>query len=256
MNYFSPYTSAERYAKGRPNFHDNSILHVKEFLKLASKFDSALDVGCGTGLSTQALLKIAHRVYGTDSSQAMLSFALQKEKIVYQVSNAIEQPFENNFFDLVSVCSGVHWFEIDEFLSEANRILKSKFWLILYDNFFLGEMEGKPEFKSWYEHVYLQKFPPPKRNDNYNWEKEELKNMNFDFVSEEKFLNQVSLNKNELILYFTTQSNIISEVETNHNSYKEVERWLDTELSKFFIDAQTKQIIIFGNWIKYLKKIK
>lgn len=255
MNYFSPYTAAERYAKGRPNFHDNSILYVKEFLKLENKVDSALDIGCGTGLSTQALFAIAEHVYGTDSSQAMLSFALQKEKIHYQVSNAIEQPFENSFFDLVTVCSGVHWFDIDEFLWEASRILKSKSWLILYDNFFLGEMQGFPEFKGWYEHVYLQKFPPPKRNDKYNWTINALKDKNFDFVKEEKFLNQVSLNKHELILYFTTQSNIISEVGTKNASYKEVENWLDKELSEFFIDKQMKQIIIFGNWIKYLKKI-
>lgn len=39
MNYFSPNTAAERYAKGRPNFHHHTIRCVKEFLKLENKIN-------------------------------------------------------------------------------------------------------------------------------------------------------------------------------------------------------------------------
>ena len=184
MNYFAPNTAAERYAKGRPDFHGHSMLHIQDFLKIEGKFDKALDIACGTGLSTKALLKIARAVYGTDTSQAMLDHALQKDQIKYTLAPAEQQPFDNHYFDLITVCSGVHWFEIDKFLLEAHRLLKSKAWLILYDNFFIAEMDNHPEFKAWYEQVYFYKFPAPARNDHYNWTKEKLEPLQFDFVKQ------------------------------------------------------------------------
>jgi hypothetical protein len=79
---------------------------------------------------------------------------------------------------------------------------------------------------------------------------------NFDFVREEKFVNPVSFNKKELTLYLTTQSNIITVVEKKETTYDEIEFWLDKELAIFFDEPKTKQIVNFGNWIKYLQRIK
>ncbi len=253
MNYFTPYTAAERYSKGRPDFHGNTINYVKGFLKLVNKINSACDIACGTGLSTQALLNIATHVYGTDSSQAMLDFALCKDKINYQIAKAEEQPFADHFFDLITVSSGVHWFDIDKFLFEANRLLKSKSWLILYDNFFLGEMKNNDEFKDWYNLVYLKAFPAPVRNDNYQWNNMKLKEMNFELVKEEIFNNPILFSKEELILYFTTQSNIISAVECQLATYSAIEGWLDKELSVFFTNREVT--VYYGNWIKFLQKL-
>lgn len=72
MNYFTQSTAAERYSKARPNFHPSTIKRIKEYLLIENKVDSALDIACGTGLSTQALLSIATHVYGTDNSKVML----------------------------------------------------------------------------------------------------------------------------------------------------------------------------------------
>lgn len=256
MNYFSPNTAAERYSKGRPNFHGNTINYIKDFLKLDNKFNAALDIACGTGLSTQALLNIATHVYGTDSSQAMLDFALQKESINYRLAKAEEQPFEDDFFDIITVCSGVHWFDIDQFLLEANRLLKNKSWLVLYDNFFLGEMEGNIEFKDWYHLIYLKKFPAPVRNDTYNWTNEQLNDINFELIHEERFNNHVRFNQEELVMYFTTQSNIISVVENKTTTYEKAEIWLQAELSTFFPRDNEPAIIYFENWVKYIQKDK
>lgn len=254
MNYFLPNTAAERYSLGRPNFHSNSIQHIREFLKLTNKFEHALDIACGTGLSTQALLDIAEHVYGTDSSQAMLDLALQKDKIFYQLAESESQPFTEHQFDLITVCSGVHWFDINKFLREANRLLKNKSWLIIYDNFFLGEMKGNLEFKKWYHTVYLKEFPPPIRNDAYEWKKENLLELNLNFVKEEKFDNPIFFNTSELIHYFTTQSNVISKVEKRETTYDHTEFWLHHELSPFFKTQDDRKNFRFGNWIKYLRK--
>ena len=171
MNYFSTKAAAERYSLGRPDFHRNTINHIKDFLRLETKFDKALDIACGTGLSTKALLEIATNVYGTDISQDMLNVAPKTGGIKYITAPAEEQPFPDNCFDLITVSSGIHWFDIDKFLIEACRLLKSKSWLILYENHFTSEMVDNAAFKTWFTSIYLKKYPSPPRNNKYLWTK-------------------------------------------------------------------------------------
>jgi ubiquinone/menaquinone biosynthesis C-methylase UbiE len=254
MNYFTPKTVAERYSKGRPDFHGNTIRHIKDYLHLGKKLNDALDIACGTGLSTKALLEIATNVYGTDVSQEMLNFASEADKIYYSIASAEQQPFADNKFDLITVGSGVHWFDVDKFLIEANRLLKSKAWLVLYENHFIAEMVGNDNFTNWFPDVYLKKFPSPPRNNAYTWTCENLNPKNLNFIAEEKFKSSVTLTKKQLALYFTTQSNIIAATEKDQTTYQEVENWLDQELSSFFKSDDTTQTINYGNWIKYIQR--
>lgn len=254
MNYFNPKTAAERYSKGRPDFHSNTIKHIKDYLQLDKKLNAALDVACGTGLSTKALLEIATNIYGTDNSQEMLNFVSQSDKIQYSIASAEQQPFKDSSFDLINVSSGVHWFDIDKFLIEANRLLKSKSWLVLYENHFISEMVGNDNFTNWFPNVYLKKYPSPPRNNAYLWTNENLTPKNFNFVTEENFKNAITFNKKQLALYFTTQSNIIAAVEKNETTYEKVESWLDRELASFFENDDITQTINYGNWIKYIQR--
>jgi ubiquinone/menaquinone biosynthesis C-methylase UbiE len=254
MNYFSPKTAAERYSKGRPDFHSNTIKHIKDYLHLDKKLNNALDIACGTGLSTKALLEIATNVYGTDTTKEMLNLALEPDKINYSIASAEKQPFDYNYFYLITVSSGVHWFDIDKFLKEANRLLKSKSWLVLYENYFISEMVGNDNFTNWFPNVYLKKFPSPPRNNAYPWTNENLIPKNFNFVTEERFKNSITFNKKQLALYFTTQSNIIAAVEKNQTTYEEVENWLNQELASFFDNDDTTQTINYGNWIKFIQR--
>ncbi|NHN25405.1 class I SAM-dependent methyltransferase [Flavobacterium jejuense] len=253
MNYFNLKNVAERYSKGRPSFHNNTIEKVKTFLKIDSKIDKALDVACGTGLSTKVLLHIARSVYGTDLSIEMLNNASSKDQINYSISPAENQPFNDDEFNLITVCSGIHWFKIDAFLNEANRLLKSKSFLIIYDNYFISYMVDVPEFERWFPDIYLKNFPSPKRNDNYNWSSDNLSSKNFSLLKEESFKNPISFTKADLILYFTTQSNI-TEAISNGDNYRRIELWLDNELTPFFEDETTVRTINFGNWIKYIQR--
>lgn len=253
MNYFEPKNAAERYSKGRPYFHINTISHIKKYLQINYKLNKALDVACGTGLSTKALLDIATNVFGTDTSEEMLKWAISQDEINYSIATAENQPFSNSEFDLITVCSGVHWFNIDKFLVEANRLLTNDGWLVLYDNFFISEMQGVVSFSKWYPEVYLKKFPAPKRNNSYDWSNENLSFKNFTLDKEEEFKNPISYTKDELVLYFTTQSNITAITNSGEMTYNEVEEWLNKELTQFY-STDDKRTINFGNWVKYLRR--
>ena len=168
--------------------------------------------------------------------------------------DAEQQPFADNSFDLITVSSGVHWFDIDKFLAEANRLLKSKSLLVLYENHFIAEMIGNDSFTNWFSNVYLKKFPSPPRNNDYSWTNENLSSKNFNFVKEERFKNSITLSKKQLALYFTTQSNVIAAVEKNQVTYGQVENWLDQELASFFDNDDATQTINYGNWIKFIQR--
>ena len=255
QNFFDGQTAARNYAIARPDFHQGSIDRVRNFLKIESKLSNALDIACGTGLSTQALLPIAEHVYGTDSSQHMLEHALRSETINYMQAHAELQPFNNQFFDLITVCSGVHWFDIDAFLGEAYRLLKVNGHLVLYDNFFTGETDKGDDFIEWYLNVYLRRFPAPPRRDSYNWTDDHTRTKGFAFLHEEEFKNPVFFDRDTLATYFTTQSNIISSINSGKATYDEVVAWLSKELDPFFTTPDHTQAFYFGNWIKYLKKV-
>lgn len=256
MNHFSSDEAARRYALGRPDFHSNSIAHIRAVLQLEKKLSRALDVACGTGLSTKALLEIAEEVHGTDISAAMLEQAPLKDRIHYSVSAAETLPFADGHFDLITVCSGVHWFHIDAFLKEAGRVLKNQGWLVLYENHFIAEMDGQPALGNWFRERYLRQYPSPPRNNEYPWQNDHLKPLGWELIKTEVFKNPVYFSKAELIRYFSTQSNIIAATEAGHTSYPEVEAWLNEELSPFFLNNEQKQLIHYGNWIKYLRKVE
>lgn len=255
MNYFSPHSAAERYSRGRPDFHANTIRHIRDYLQLHEPVAPALDIACGTGLSTKALLEIATQVYGTDISEEMLKRAPLPEKIQYKLAPAEKQPFADNTFELITVSSGVHWFNIEAFLRETHRLLKHDGWLVIYENHFIAEMDGQPAFPNWFKEVYLKTFPSPPRNNSFDWSDTNLGQYHFRMANEEIFTNPVQLTREQLILYFTTQSNIIAAVESGKTNYEAVEDWLSESLRPFFPDPTEPQTIHYGNWIKYIQRL-
>ncbi|MBL7712133.1 MAG: methyltransferase domain-containing protein [Chitinophagaceae bacterium] len=251
-NYFDTKSIADRYQKGRPYVHFDTILSIKNYLGLTEKLSKVLDVACGTGLSTKALLEIAEQIEATDISAEMLANAYKHEHINYTQAKAEEQLFAPDTFDMITVSSGVHWFDIDRFLAEANRVLKQDRWLVIYDSFFSGKMAGVNVFNDWYPLIYGTKFPPPARNNSYDWSNKNLSNTNFAFLGEQQLGNDVTFSLDQLVLYLTTQSNITAQVEQGVITYNEAETWLYQQLRPFFVAGERK--LHFGGWTKFLKK--
>lgn len=78
-NHFAHASAARRYALGRPYFHpivrDALRAHLTaQNVRLPVAL--AVDIACGTGLSTRFLPDLAERVFGFDSSAGMIAEAL------------------------------------------------------------------------------------------------------------------------------------------------------------------------------------
>ncbi len=242
MNYFSPKSVAERYAKGRPYFHPLIIELIKEFLSLAEPLSSALDVGCGTGLSTIALKEIAQNVIAVDASAEMIALAPRENGIKYFVAPAENLPFEENEFDIITLSQVFHWLDKDKFLAEANRVLRPNGWLVVYDNYFSGQMIEITEFYKWYKKEYLENYPIPPR-EKIEFTPENINPYGFRLLKDEWYKNTVSFSLEGIVDYLVTQSNVIAAVEGGKKKIEEVRMWLTESIEPMFGDAKEKEFL-------------
>jgi ubiquinone/menaquinone biosynthesis C-methylase UbiE len=252
MNYFDPKSAAERYAKGRPYFHPQVIEKIKAYLAPVEPFERAIDVGCGTGLSTIALKEIAHQIAGTDISAEMIALAPADPQIIYYIAPAEELPVKDNDFDLMTLSSVFHWIDRSKFFKEARRVLRSKSWLVVYDNYFTAHMVENTAFQAWFQDTYIKKYPTPPRN-RVDFGVEDSAKEGFHFLKQEQYQNSIKYSLKTLIDYLVTQSNIIAAVEGGNQTMDDVSKWL-TESIQPIIGERTEATFIFGGPIWYLRK--
>jgi ubiquinone/menaquinone biosynthesis C-methylase UbiE len=99
---------------------------IKDFLKPGAE-DKLLDVGCGTGLTTEPWPCVR---FGVDPAKKLIERARQREKIEYMVAPAEDMPFPGNFFDYVISITAIQNFEdIEKGLDEIKRVGKKRFIL-------------------------------------------------------------------------------------------------------------------------------
>lgn len=251
MNYFDSRSAAERYARGRPYFHPQVIARIKAHLSLTEPVRRAIDVGCGTGLSAIALKEIAHSITGVDLSAEMIALAPPHPQIEYLVAPAEKLPAGNADFDLMTLSSAFHWLISGEFFAEARRVLRSRGWLVVYENCFSGQMQGSSLFQQWFRDRYLGKYPSPPRVpfglDAANAAE------GFRLTGQEDHQNTVRFSVNTLVDYLVTQSNVIAAVEGGSEQLEEVKQWLTEGVSLYFGDESEADFIFRGS-IWYLRK--
>ena len=87
----------------------------------------AVDVGCGTGMSTRNLFGKFDSVLGVDLSEAMVEEARNCWKdhnnAQFEVAKAEQIPVENNSAQVVLVGRAIHYFDQKTFFQEVDRIL-------------------------------------------------------------------------------------------------------------------------------------
>jgi len=233
MNYFAHSTAAERYARSRPYFHPLVVERIRSFLRLERPVPMALDVACGTGLSTSALTELAESVIATDISPEMLTQAPVHERIRYAVAPAEKLPLEPESVDLITVALAFHWFNRTGFLAEARRVLRRDGALVVYNNGFYGRMHENPAFADWNRDNYLTRYPVPPRNDR-PFTDDEATDAGFTFAGRERYANDIAFSPDQLAQYLLTQSNVIAAVEQGSESLEAVHAWLLETVTPLF----------------------
>jgi ubiquinone/menaquinone biosynthesis C-methylase UbiE len=132
---------AERYAARRPDYPQAIFDALTAQLQATEAPRLALDVGCGTGISTRTLAGElpTWQVIGIEPNSDMLQQATadigQATNLSYQTAPAETLPTENGSAGLLLAAQALHWFDRPRFYDEAARVLVPGGLLaILYNN--------------------------------------------------------------------------------------------------------------------------
>jgi ubiquinone/menaquinone biosynthesis C-methylase UbiE len=123
-------TTALHYAAYRPPLH-NIIL--EKIFPLPGKRQNGLDIGCGTGLSCQALVRYCNQVIGIDPSMAMLRKAETQQAISYLNAHGEQIPLTGNSVDVVTMAGSLNYLNRKLLIGELKRICRSGAVIALYD---------------------------------------------------------------------------------------------------------------------------
>ncbi|MCP5070884.1 MAG: class I SAM-dependent methyltransferase [bacterium] len=251
MTFFSFKRVAEGYAAHRPFYHPLVIAKIRARLGLEGKLSAALDVGCGTGLSTVALCEIADHVVGTDSSAEMIEVArgAGNAGVVFHCAPAEDLRFPDGSFDVITVGGAINWIDRERFLPEAQRVLGTNGSLVAYDNFIADRMSDVPLYTQWFQEQYLYRYPKPPR-DEAPLTTHEAERHGFR-LDQEEYSNSLSMSKEQYVEFMLTQSNIISAVDMGSESLSAAREWMNQTLAPVFPEG--KAALRFEGYVWYLR---
>ena len=115
---------ANTYDEGRPKLPEKSIEILKKYIK--NDIDLIVDIGCGTGNSTEICTQFAKNVIGIEPSEDMLNKAKTKEndKLSFKKGFGDNTGLESNSADIVICSQAFHWMNPTSTIEEVCRILK------------------------------------------------------------------------------------------------------------------------------------
>jgi ubiquinone/menaquinone biosynthesis C-methylase UbiE len=134
---------ASEYQKYRSPYDLRTYKLLASLLGGKNKKYKILDIGCGTGKSTEPLVKIFKKaeIIGCDPDQAMLAEAKANAKklklpIKYVEGRAEKLPFADDYFDAVIAGTALHWFGTQKAVKEIRRVLKPGGLFFVFWRFF------------------------------------------------------------------------------------------------------------------------
>lgn len=198
-DYFSGHSKL--YATFRPTYPDGLYAFIFKHVK---NFDLAWDCATGNGQVAQVLAKHFKQVEATDISQQQLDNAVQIENIHYSVQGAEKTGFPDHRFDLITVGQAMHWFDLDKFYTEVNRVAKKDALLAVWGYALCSVNPNVDEhFNHFYNHVVGPYWDSARR-----MVEEEYQNIPFpfDLIPTPKFSIIVEWTLEEFAGYLTTWS--------------------------------------------------
>ncbi len=111
------------YARYRPRYPESLFSYLAG---LVPTHDCAWDCATGNGQAAVGLAQFFEHVIATDISEAQLSGAFQHPRIQYKAAHAESSGLASESVELITVAQALHWFDIEGFYKDANRVLKPR----------------------------------------------------------------------------------------------------------------------------------
>jgi SAM-dependent methyltransferase len=149
---FSPL--AGRYARARPGYPPALFEHLAT---LVDRRVMAWDCATGNGQAAVSLAEHFERVIATDISPDQIGHAIKHRRVEYRVARSESSGLDDHSVDLVTVASAVHWFDLEAFYAEVQRVLLPGGVLAVW-TYHVGHVE--PPFDSVFYRFYYDVLSP------------------------------------------------------------------------------------------------
>ncbi len=158
-DYFSK-QSAD-YALYRPRYPDSLFAYLAN---LVPSHSCAWDCATGNGQAALGLADHFQKVIATDFSEAQLAGAFHHPKIQYMTARAESSGISAASVELVTVAQALHWFDVNAFYAEVNRVLSPGGAIAVW-SYTLNTIEPSVDaiVRHYYDEIVGPYWPPERR---------------------------------------------------------------------------------------------
>ncbi len=237
---------SDAYARFRPGYPDALFAFLFEH---CLSFQRAWDAATGNGQIALCLAKRFAHVYATDLSRTQLQQAPEHSNVHYAVEAAETTCLPPDSFDLITVGQAAHWFDLERFYVQVQRLLKPGGLLALVG---YSRPQLPSEVDALVEHLYtniLGEYWEPERC----LVEEEYRSLPFPFqeITLPKMFSTYAWTRAQLIGYLSTWSSVQRYMESAGQSPFSAD-WLE-HLAIIWPENEIRQVYfpIFGRIGRY-----
>ena len=209
---------AAGYAKHRPPVHGQILRRALAHWPAVIR--CAVDVGCGSGISTLALAGFAQERIGVEPAEPMVEAARAVDPAArFIVGPAEAIPLPDGTADLITAAGALNYADLSRFFPEAGRLLSEGGALLVYD-FSTGNRSGSD---------WLARFV-----ERYPWAPNEARHLNpgilaneaagFAIERSEEFTIRLPLTREFYLDYMLTETNVAHAVRQGQH-LDEIRAW-------------------------------
>jgi SAM-dependent methyltransferase len=231
---FGQNSIAAEYATRRPPVHRQILDHVGTVLSSPRSVDLALDLGCGAGASTSALILsgLGRRVLGVDPSTAMIAQAkTHTNGACFVIGTAEALPLGSGSVGLITAAGVLNFTNAPDFFAEAKRVLSIDGVLVVYDFATGCQSAACPDLASWY-FEWLRRWPKPT-----SWaapiSRSTFDGAPLDLFAYKALTVTATFDLRGYLDYLMTESNVADAVRSG-TSMGEIRGWCETQLRPIF----------------------
>lgn len=214
---------ADGYAKHRPPVHQPIL--QRALAHWPQPIHRALDIGCGSGISTLALANFAQQRIGIEPAATMLEAAAALNPAAkFLLGSAESVPLPDCSADLITAAGALNYADLTRFFPEAHRLLAPHGALLVYD-FSTGNRRGS----DWITH-FVERYPwAPNEAQALNPAILAAQAIGFTLHHSEQFPIALPLTRHFYVQYMLTETNVAHAVRQG-TTLPEIHAWIHQTL--------------------------
>jgi SAM-dependent methyltransferase len=249
-NPFATDAMAAGYAADRPPIHARIIEHMRDDLSALTPVGFAVDVGCGAGLSTRPLERLARRRVGVEPVAAMLRAARGGDPDAsFFVGAAEHLPVASASADLVTAAGSLNFTRLPDALREIHRVLRPTGVLAAYDFATAHSSADGAALDAWYADFVTRYPKPPSEAIPLDPDRLAAASPSFRLVARTSLRLPLAMTADAYVRYMLTETNVAAAVRGG-TPLDDIRTWCRATLPDVF--GGRARDVVFTGYIAYL----